>query len=723
MDVYLKNGTGEARPLPSCIAKLSKARDAASGRKPLLPEYELMTNVIKGAKDYKGIRHAPLSYAYGKTLEDNCEVLIMQRVDGVSLSNAFTTGNLLKDSSSNLDSRETLEIGLLIAYACDSLYQCGITHRDLQPSNIILQYDGSNNLPNNAVLIDFGQSVLQQTEVSGRGNERGGQENYGSYEMFSRPGEDIYPYRNLSTVDLYSIGAIMYRLRSGEIPPSITERNRPGDPLYHKPLFLNLKERKSVLSPQDTMLERIVVALTEYHPKKRVSFGAGINDKGFDPNEFALLSIESLIDSLRDALCATNLSLKVKRRRRSLRFLFLVVTITALSIALIPSLPTTIALKLGFPEAYTTAGKAALFTDDEHRDVDKAFRLFEEGAERGSTTSAWYSGYCYWAGIGTSRDYSKSRERFTQAGSETLFLDGPFSSDNAKTETALMEPIPLVLSESGESLGISRLKSLEGDAVFSQDNNYDSISEGQKLSLVQEYDYGLQYILQHALPDGAKDYSSATDYATAQMAIWDYFGTNDTRSLPEDAQQIAEKAGLLATEAKTFSFSFQEVKATLADSTIYVSTPVVSLVDDGKEGWGRSGFITVETEDCPFSVSTSCEGLVFEDSRGNHRSEYDAGDSFRIALMPGYAKPSDVVTIYVNTTTPYNVCRMYESEGGSAKPLAVYFSTDLEISRPLAVVPAKGEDDGVWRVGLLLLTVSILGLIWISYCRVDRITG
>ena len=136
----------------------------------------------------------------------------------------FFEGESLMDKvkeSGPLSEEEALRYIRQVARALSYIHKKNTLHFDVKPSNILINGDGD------AVLIDFGVSkhydaAGNQTSSTPVGISKG----YAPLEQYQQNEIDTFT----PATDIYALGATLYTLLTGEIPPSASEVNEDGVP-------------------------------------------------------------------------------------------------------------------------------------------------------------------------------------------------------------------------------------------------------------------------------------------------------------------------------------------------------------------------------------------------------------------------------------------------------------------------------------------------------------
>jgi serine/threonine protein phosphatase PrpC len=173
--------------------------------------------------------------------------IVMEYVKGQTLDRLMQTVGLLPIS-------DTLKIASRICDALQYMHDHGVIHRDLKPSNIMLCDDGS------LRIMDFG---IAKTEAMRRITFGGFSPTMGTPDYMAP--EQIKGKRGDQRTDIYSLGAILYEMVTGQVPfqgpnvYAVMNARLVGDPVA--PRTLNPE-----LSPE---IEEIILHAMERDPFKR----------------------------------------------------------------------------------------------------------------------------------------------------------------------------------------------------------------------------------------------------------------------------------------------------------------------------------------------------------------------------------------------------------------------------------------------------------------------
>ncbi len=153
---------------------------------------------INESKAVAMLSHQNIVNIYDVSVRETIKYIVMEFVEGITLKNYMQHREVL-----NL--REIVSYTAQILRALDHAHKKGIVHRDIKPQNIMLLKNGV------IKVMDFGIAKLPNAETVTMTDKAIGTVYYISPEQVS--GHDVD-----SRSDLYSLGAMMYEMATGQLP-------------------------------------------------------------------------------------------------------------------------------------------------------------------------------------------------------------------------------------------------------------------------------------------------------------------------------------------------------------------------------------------------------------------------------------------------------------------------------------------------------------------------
>ena len=163
-----------------------------------LREADSRERFLREARSVARLQHTNIITVFEFGEYDGMPFIAMEYIEGLNLAAAVARGNV-HGIRAKLEIIEQVCRGL--AYA----HRRGVVHRDVKPSNIILQDDGT------AKLLDFGIARLEGSTFATGTGQLLGTPNYMAPEQFERPTVD-------HRVDVWAVGVVLYELITGRRP-------------------------------------------------------------------------------------------------------------------------------------------------------------------------------------------------------------------------------------------------------------------------------------------------------------------------------------------------------------------------------------------------------------------------------------------------------------------------------------------------------------------------
>ncbi|MEM6469654.1 MAG: protein kinase [Planctomycetota bacterium] len=202
------------------------------------------------------LKHPSIVTVHEAGVRDGIHFLAMEWIDGMTLAE-----RLEREPLSHRDSARLLEV---VARAVHYANECGITHRDIKPQNILLDRDGQ------AHVADFGLARFEdQNATWTTGGKILGTLHYMAPEQAG--GEHDAVGR---TTDVYGLGAVLYQCLSGQ--PPFHQRSAPE--LFHDLLHRDPPLPSRIRNDVPADLDQICRKCVEKQPRARYATAAEMAD-------------------------------------------------------------------------------------------------------------------------------------------------------------------------------------------------------------------------------------------------------------------------------------------------------------------------------------------------------------------------------------------------------------------------------------------------------------
>ncbi|MDT3442471.1 protein kinase domain-containing protein [Pseudofrankia sp. BMG5.37] len=154
--------------------------------------------VMREARAAARLRHPTLVTVYDVLKADGRSWIVMEYVDGVSLS------ELIKDAG-RLAPERVARIGVSLAYALEAAHRGGVVHRDVKPGNVLVTAAGESRLTDFGIAVSHGDTTL-----TGAGTLIGS-------PAYIAP-ERVRGARAVYASDVWGLGATLFTAVEGESP-------------------------------------------------------------------------------------------------------------------------------------------------------------------------------------------------------------------------------------------------------------------------------------------------------------------------------------------------------------------------------------------------------------------------------------------------------------------------------------------------------------------------
>lgn len=223
---------------------------------------------LKEARTIAALDDPHIIRIYDVFEENGTAYYVMEYIEGGSLKDLIA-------QRGNLSETEAMNYAVQLADALNYLHSHHILHLDLKPANVLLKRSHT------AVLIDFGVSKRYdaeggQTSSTPTGLSKG----YAPLEQYKTGGLQHFQ----PCTDLYSLGAILYTLLTGQIPPEASDVNNDGlPPLPPEVSARTAQTIEKAMSPRakdrPQTASEFLAMLNETEERKRVESNGEIQEE------------------------------------------------------------------------------------------------------------------------------------------------------------------------------------------------------------------------------------------------------------------------------------------------------------------------------------------------------------------------------------------------------------------------------------------------------------
>ncbi len=209
------------------------------------------TRFRKEALALSKLNHPNIGTVHDFSSEGGVDFLVMEYVEGTTLSEKLASGPLLE--------REVSQLGAQIAEGLAAAHRHDIVHRDIKPDNVRITPDGR------VKVLDFGLAQLVRRPESAPTADSLSQMQTASGTLPYMAPEQLQGEEADPRTDIHGLGAVLYQMATGQRPyPEHQVARLVEAILHHSPV------PPSTLNPRvSAELQRIVLKCLEKDPENR----------------------------------------------------------------------------------------------------------------------------------------------------------------------------------------------------------------------------------------------------------------------------------------------------------------------------------------------------------------------------------------------------------------------------------------------------------------------
>lgn len=200
-----------------------RAEDTRLGRevalKCLPPEFasdpQMVERLVREARSASSLNHPNICTIHEVDQADGHHFITMELLEGETLRERIGEGHLPTD--------EVVRIGIQVADALDAAHKKGIIHRDIKPANVFLTRRGE------AKVLDFGLAKQERPKLAPTADGVTAAPLGNTDSQLTSPGQTVGTIAYMSPEqargqkldvrsDLFSLGAVLYEMATGELP-------------------------------------------------------------------------------------------------------------------------------------------------------------------------------------------------------------------------------------------------------------------------------------------------------------------------------------------------------------------------------------------------------------------------------------------------------------------------------------------------------------------------
>jgi serine/threonine-protein kinase len=214
---------------------------------------ELRQRFRQEALTLSRLNHPHVAIVHDFDTQSGVDYLVMEYVPGVSLADRLAQGALPE--------KEIVKLATQVSLALGEAHDQGVVHRDLKPGNIMVTPKGQ------VKVLDFGLAKLvrKEIEISGESTSDASEHNVAGGTLPYMSPEQLSGEPTDARTDIYSFGAVLYEMTTGQRPFREALAAKMIDAILHQAAV-----PPRALNPRISIeLERITMKCLEKSPDSR----------------------------------------------------------------------------------------------------------------------------------------------------------------------------------------------------------------------------------------------------------------------------------------------------------------------------------------------------------------------------------------------------------------------------------------------------------------------
>ncbi len=205
----------------------------------------------KEAQALSKLSHPNIATVFDFDTQDGTDFLVMELVEGVTLSGRLASGSLPE--------KEITRLGMQLAEALEEAHERRVVHRDLKPGNVMVTAKGQ------VKVLDFGLAKLVQPVTGTATTESFTETQAAAGTLPYMAPEQLRGEQVDARTDIHALGAVLYEMATGQRAFSETHGARLIDAILH-----GTPPTPRAINPRvSSELENIILKCLDKDPAKR----------------------------------------------------------------------------------------------------------------------------------------------------------------------------------------------------------------------------------------------------------------------------------------------------------------------------------------------------------------------------------------------------------------------------------------------------------------------